>query len=156
MTKRSLTHDTFVIERKLAAAPAVVFDAFADPAKKARWFGAPDNGDTALELDFRVGGREFNRGGPPGGPVYTFEAVYRDIVPDVRIVTTYEMAMDGTRISVSLSSVEFLPDGDGTRLVYTEHGAYLDGHDTPQARQHGTNELLDGLVAWLDNEKTRG
>jgi uncharacterized protein YndB with AHSA1/START domain len=150
MTERSVVHDSFVIERTLGSAPAVVFDAFADPAKKAKWFGAPDNGDAALDLDFRVGGREFNRGGEPGGAVYTYEAVYRDIVPGERIVTTYEMAMDGARISVSLATTEFIPEGAGTKLIYTEHGAYLDGHDTPQAREHGTNELLDALVTYVD------
>ena len=27
----------------------------------------------------------------------------------------------------------------------TEHGVYLDGHDTPAQREHGTNELIDAL-----------
>jgi uncharacterized protein YndB with AHSA1/START domain len=150
MSDRSVVHDTFVIERTLNAAPKVVFDAFADPAKKAKWFGAPDNGDAKLDLDFRVGGREFNRGGEPGGAVYTYEAVYRDIVEGERIVTTYEMTLDGARISVSLATTEFLPDGAGTRLIYTETGAYLDGLDEPAARQHGTNEMLDSLVRYID------
>jgi uncharacterized protein YndB with AHSA1/START domain len=150
MSDRSVVHDTFVIERTLKAAPKAVFEAFADPAKKAKWFGAPDNGDAKLDLDFRVGGREFNRGGEPGGAVYTYEAVYRDIVDNERIVTTYEMALDGARISVSLATTELLPDGRGTRLIYTESGAYLDSLDEPGAREHGTNELLDALVRFVD------
>ena len=149
MSDRSVVHDTFVVERTLKAAPKTVFEAFADPVKKAKWFGAPDNGDAALDLDFTVGGREFSSGGEPGGAVYTYEAVYRDIVENERIVTTYEMAMDGTRISVSLATTEFLPNGDGTTLIYTEHGAYLDGLDTPDAREHGTNELFDALVRYV-------
>jgi uncharacterized protein YndB with AHSA1/START domain len=151
MTERSVVHDSFVIERDLKAAPKAVFDAFADPAKKVKWFGAPDNGNAALDIDFRVGGREFNSGGEPGGAVYTFEAIYRDIVENERIVTTYEMAMDGARISVSLATTEFVASGSGTKLIYTEHGVYLDGYDNPQDRQHGTNELLDGLVNYVDN-----
>ena len=51
-------------------------------------------------------------------------------MPDQRIVTTYEMLMADTRISVSLATVELTPAG-GTRLVYTEQGAFLDGHDNP-------------------------
>jgi uncharacterized protein YndB with AHSA1/START domain len=61
------------------------------------------------KLDFRVGGRESVSGGPPGGSVHAYEALYQDIVPDQRIVFTYNMHMDETRTSVSLATVEFKP-----------------------------------------------
>jgi uncharacterized protein YndB with AHSA1/START domain len=79
------------------------------------------------------------------GATYLYEARYHDIVEDERIVYAYDMYMDDTRISVSLGTVELSPDGDGTRLVYTEKGAYLDGHDTPEQRQEGTEQLFDAL-----------
>jgi Uncharacterized conserved protein len=41
-------------------------------------------------------------------------------VPNERIVLTYEMHLDKTRISVSLGTTEFKPAGQGTKLVYTE------------------------------------
>jgi uncharacterized protein YndB with AHSA1/START domain len=125
-----------------------VFDAWADPTAKRRWFGgSPDH-----ELDFRIGGREVNRGGPPGGPVYAYEALYYDIVPGERIVYAYEMYMDDTRISVSVATVEFSPAGTGTRLLFTEQGAFLDGHDTPEQREHGTSGLLEKLGDTLERE----
>ena len=146
MTERSVTHATFVIERSYNASPARVFAAFADPAAKRRWFTNPEApGPVEHELDFRVGGSEINRGGPPGGPTYSFEAHYQDIVPDQRIVSTYEMHMNETRISVSLATVELKPEASGTLLVYTEQGAFLDGHDSPAEREHGTRELLSAL-----------
>jgi uncharacterized protein YndB with AHSA1/START domain len=40
-----------------------------------------------------------------------------------RIVYTYDMRVDQTRLSVSLVTVEFKPQGDGTRLVFTEQVA---------------------------------
>jgi uncharacterized protein YndB with AHSA1/START domain len=150
MTERSVTHATFTVERTYDASPARVFAAWADPAAKARWFAGPDEWGTAeFRLDFRVGGRELNRGGPPGGPVYGYTGHYQDIVPDERIVCTYQMHMDGTLISVSLATVELRPDGAGTRLVYTEQGAFLDGLDSPEQRQQGTGQLLDALGAEL-------
>jgi uncharacterized protein YndB with AHSA1/START domain len=150
MTERSVTHSTFVIERLYDASPARVFEAFADPAIKARWFaGSGEPVTTKYELDFRVGGREYAAGRIPDGPTYTFDARYQDIVPDERIVTTYDMHLDGKRISVSLTTVEFKPDGDGTRLILTEQGAYLDGYDDPAERERGTRELLDALDAEL-------
>ena len=78
--------------------------------------------------------------------------MYQDIIPDQRIVSTYEMLMADTRISVSLATVELTSAGSGTRLVYTEQGAFLDGHDTPAEREHGTRELLEALGAVVERQ----
>jgi uncharacterized protein YndB with AHSA1/START domain len=150
MTDRSVTHSTFVVERSYDASPARVFAAWADPEAKASWFASPKEwGPDEFELDFRVGGRERSRGGPQGGPVFTYEAHYQDIVADQRIVYSYSMHMDQILISVSVATVELRAEGPGTRLVLTEQGAYLDGLDTSAERQHGTGELLDALGAAL-------
>lgn len=146
MTERSVTHATFVVERTYDVSPAWVFAAWADPAVKSRWFAGPDDwGSGKHELDFRVGGREISRSGPEGGPIYSFDARYQDIVSDERIVYTYDMHVDEKRISVSLGTVELKPAGAGTRLTYTEQGAYLDGLDIPDQREQGTGTLLDAL-----------
>jgi uncharacterized protein YndB with AHSA1/START domain len=148
MTKRSVTHATFVIERTYEASPARVFGAWSDPIAKRRWFSGPEEWQQGPhELDFRVGGRERASGGPKGGPVHIYEALYWDIVSNERIVSTYDMHMDKTRTSVSLATVEFKAEGSGTRLVYTEHGAFLDGHDNPAQREQGTRDLLEALDA---------
>jgi uncharacterized protein YndB with AHSA1/START domain len=143
MTTRTAQHATFVIERTYAAPPERVFALWASREAKARWFGMPD--EDAYQLDFRVGGAETNRGGPPDGLVYSFDAVYHDIVPDARIVYSYTMDAGADRISVSVTTVEFAGEGSGTRLTYTEQGVFLDGHDTPEVREGGTIALLDKL-----------
>ena len=152
MTARSTTHATFTIDRIYDAEPARVFAAWADPAAKTRWFGG---GSDDYELDFKVGGREVNRGGEPGGAVYTYEAVYRDIVEDERIVYTYEMYLDDARISVSVTSVEFAREGEETRLTFTEQGVFLDGLDSPALREEGTGHLLEALGADLRGEPAK-
>ena len=130
-----------------------VFAAFADPVAKSRWFrGTDDLENAAFTLDFRVGGRETNAGGPPGGPVYSMNALYQDIVPNERIITTYEMHMDQARISVSVATMELRPDGAGTRLTYTEQGAFLDGLDNADVRKQGVGDLLDALGSDLKRE----
>ena len=53
---------------------------------------------------------------------------------------------------MSLATVELRPAGAGTRLIYTEQGAFLDGHDKPQYREEGTGGLLDALGAELRRE----
>jgi len=143
MTERSTEHATFVIARTYDAPPARVYALWATREAKARWFGMPDEG--GYSLDFSVGGKESNKGGPPDGPVYSFDAEYHEIVPDARIVYSYTMDADDTRISVSVTTVEFASTGGGTTLTYTEQGVFLDGLDTPDIREGGTNELLDAL-----------
>jgi uncharacterized protein YndB with AHSA1/START domain len=150
MIPSSVTLDTFVIERTYDVPVAQVFGAWADPLLKARWFaGSADALGVGYELDFRVGGREWSRGGPPGGPIYTYESEFRDIVPEQRIVYTYEMYADENRISVSVATVQFRGDEASTSLVLTEQGVFLDGHDTAAQREEGTRSLLDSLAATL-------
>jgi uncharacterized protein YndB with AHSA1/START domain len=84
--------------------------------------------------------------------VFTYDARYQDIVQGERIVYTYDMLMDETRISVSVTTVQFEQSGDGTRLTYTEQGAFLDGHDTPEQRKEGTGSLFDKLGEALERE----
>jgi len=150
MSQRSVTHATFTIERTYPAAPSRVFNAFADPKIKARWFGAPKEWEVGeVSVDFRVGGREVNSGGPKGGALHFFDCRYQDIIPNERIIYSYDMHLDDTRISVSLTTIEFRPSGSGTHLVFTEQGAFLDGFDGADGREHGTRQLLDQLGAEL-------
>jgi uncharacterized protein YndB with AHSA1/START domain len=155
MTERSVLHDTFTIERTYPATPSRVFAAFASEEAKDAW---GDTGDVEAadppgtsEFDFRVGGRErFSH--KYQGTTYRYDGLYYDIVPDQRIVYSYEMYADGMRISVSVATIEFAKNGDGTTLSWTEQGAYLDGFDGPEApglRQGGTSEMLDGLDTYL-------
>jgi len=153
MSERSTHHAKFVIERTYAASPARVFAAWADPKAKARWFvGRDEAANSNHELDFRVGGRERVSGGPPGGRVLFFNAVYQDIVPNERIVYTYGMQLDATRMSVSLATVEFKPEGGGTRLIFTEQNVFLDGVDSAETRKRGTRDLLEHLDTALRRE----
>ncbi|MBV9582996.1 MAG: SRPBCC family protein [Chloroflexi bacterium] len=150
-SQRSVTHGTFVIERSFPDSPARVFQAFADPALKRRWFGGAEMTTTQHDLDFRVGGEEISRGGPPDGPVFTYAATYQDIVPEQRIVTTYVMDMGERRISASVTTIEFAPQGNNaTHMVFTEQGVFLDGLDTPAQREEGSREFLDNLARFLE------
>jgi uncharacterized protein YndB with AHSA1/START domain len=155
MTEHSVIHDTFSIERTYPAAPSRVFAAFASEEAKTAWGdtgGIETPADTEPSVfDFRAGGRErFTI--RAAGSLYRYDALYYDIVPDQRIVYSYEMYADGARISVSVVTIEFAKGGDGTTLTWTEQGAYLDGIDGPQApalRKEGTAEMLTGLTRYL-------
>ena len=148
MTERSIAHGSFTITRSYPAKPTRVFKAWANPEFKRNWFGAPKENDPSDIFEFKVGGREYNAG-KMGNDVYTFDVRYQDIIPDQRIIYTYEMTMNGDRISVSLATIEIEPEGEGTKMTEVEHGAFLDGLDTGHQRQEGTEALMDALGASL-------
>ena len=150
MSQRSVTHTTFTIERTFGATPARVFAAFASVEAKARWmFCHSEWEQSEFEIDFRVGGREYLRTGPKGGEAHIMSGIYQDIVPNERIIISFSMHLDDVKISVSLVTIELKASGDGTRLIFTEQGAFLDGLEDPSLREHGTRELLDALGAEL-------
>jgi len=153
MSERSTVHSTFVIERTHAASPERVFAAWSDEAAKAQWFGPAEKHAESYSLDFREGGREHLSVPTPDGAVYSFDAVYADIVPAQRIVHTYDMHRDDARISVSVATIEFEAIGETTRLTLTEQGVYLDGLDAPAEREHGTNAMLDALGSHLQSRE---
>jgi uncharacterized protein YndB with AHSA1/START domain len=122
-----------------------VFAAWSDPAAKARWFAG---GNADHELDFRVGGREIVRG-THENHVLTFESHYQDIVLDERIVFAGSLYEGTTLATVSVTTVELRPDADGTRLLLTEYGAFLDGREEPAWREQGTADQLTALAKEL-------
>src|SRR2546421_6383605 len=150
MSKGSPRQATFVIERIFAASPAQVFAAWAEPKARARWLVGPDEWEASdHKLEFRIGGRESVSSGPPDGPIQVFNAVYQDIVPNERIVYTYDMHLDKWRISVSLATMELKPFKGGTRMIFTEQVVFLNGIDSPAAREQRARDLLDNLDAEL-------
>ncbi len=150
MSDRSTEHATFVIERSYPAEPSRVFRAFAEVEEKAKWFGPPEMGADEIDLDFRVGGSERFEADGPDGARYRYLATYQDIVDATRIVYTYEMYRGEDRISVSVSTIELRAAEGGTALAYTEQGVYLDGHDGPGPREHGTRVGLEQLTRALE------
>lgn len=137
MIGRSVIHDTFTIERSYLAAPSRVFAAFASAEARNIWCDIGDaeeaEGEAAItEFDFRIGGRE-RWGFRLDGTTYRVDSRYYDIVQDQRIMYAYNMYANGARISVSVATIEFAKNGDGTALAWTEHGAYLDSIEAERA-----------------------
>jgi uncharacterized protein YndB with AHSA1/START domain len=155
MEKSTVIHSTFQLERKLKASPLRVFAAFADETTKRRWFFESNSHSLEHhELDFKVGGKEraqmkMGPGTPVAGRTLVNETIYEDIVPARRIVTSYRMSMDGKPFSASLATIELLPAGSGTDLVFTHQGAYFEGADGPEMRKDGWESLLNKLVKEL-------
>lgn len=154
MTLGSVQHATFVIEKTYEVPPADVFSAFSDPARSDRWYvKSSDWPISEYTHDFRVGGSEHGRFSPDGTTLIFNDTVYQDIVPDQRIVFAYSMRVGEKRISSSLTTIELVPVGSGTRLIYTEQGVFLDGADQPTQREQGWTTLLASLGAELERKR---
>ena len=146
-SERRLARAEFTLTRDYPAPVERVWNAFAVEQEKLAWWGAGD----AIEpgewiFDFRVGGRDVAEGKFHDGPVSRYEATYTDIVEHNRIVTTYDMWIDGVHMSTSVASLEFDPIGDLTTFTHAEHGVFFDQFwaDGPN-REVGTRGLLDAL-----------
>ena len=156
MADQSAVHSTFVIERTYPQPPDRVFAAFAQPARKRRWYAEGDHEIQEFEMEFRVGGSEkfryrFKPGHPIAGSEIVNESSYQDIVAEKRIVITAKMSLNGNPVSITLLTFEFLPSGAGTELVLTNQGAFVDWPDGPKMIEQGWRGLLGRLEKELAN-----
>lgn len=151
-TERRLARAGFTLTRDYPFPVPTVWDAFAREEQKNDWFGGGDAWDRGeWAFDFRVGGRDVAEGTFHDGPVSRYVATYTDIVEHVRIVTTYDMWLDGVHMSTSVASFEFDPVPEGTRFTHVEHGVFFDQFwDDGKGREEGSRGLLDALAAHLD------
>jgi len=146
------TNATFKIERLVNASPERVFAAYTTLEAKSAWFKAPSEVETLnRDFDFREGGKERFHARWSDGKVTDFQATYHHIEENSRIVLVYDLLHNGTKLSVSLMTLEFRPEGAKTRLIHTEQGCYLTGGiDAVKGREHGTTWHVDNLVALIE------
>ena len=151
MTQLTQHHATFVLEREYPVPVDRVWQAFADPEVKAKWFGGDEFQQVERSEDFRIGGISIDDGRMNGdGPLSRFRATYTDIVPNERIVYAYDMWLDDAHASTSITTIVLEPVEKGTRLTFTEQGVHLDGVHGPgpaaaAGREEGTAGLLDAI-----------
>lgn len=141
----TIQHGSFTIERSINAPVEKVYNAFAEKDAKTKWFGIKGG----YELDFQVGGKEQGSAVVHEEMSFRYIATYYDIVPNKRIVYAYEMYKNDQRISVSLATIEFAEADGKTLLTLREDGAFLDGTDTVEIRESGTNQIMDLLEKTL-------
>src|SRR4026207_2500506 len=80
------------------------------PIPRSRPAGSGRPTETTREVSTSMSA-DGQRGTGRDGRSYRFDALYQDIVPNERIVYTYDMHLDDKRISVSLASIELKPAG---------------------------------------------
>lgn len=152
MIERVVRHATITDDRYLGVSPGGAFTAWSDSAERRLWDVPGDGWVIAeMDIDFRVGGRERMRFGPPGAEDYIAAGEFLDIVPGARIISAGTMHNGETRVSSTLFTAEFYPEGTGTRLLLTDQTAYYYGAEEPRDRRGGWRKILDRLQHYLED-----
>ena len=135
--------DQILITREFDAPRHLVFKAYTTPELVRRWFHANRGEMTLCDIDLRVGGKWRYVMTAGGGPEFGFHGVYREIVPDERVVSTevYEGAPDAE----ALDTVTFTGTGDRTTLTILVQHASQENRDA-----HINSGMEDGLQDALD------
>ena len=142
----AIVHADFTLERSFPASPARVHDALTDKEARYRWFFAA-SGFTILAIESPAavvnGATEHSRFAPPDtGVELTNDTTWLDVAPE-RLIFAYAMTLAGAPLSSSLVTITLQPEGNGTRMRFTEQGAYQQGSD--RGRAEGSRGMLDRL-----------
>jgi uncharacterized protein YndB with AHSA1/START domain len=137
---------SLTVKRRLNATPAKVSAAWTDPEKIIRWFGSPDAkpGSFQADIDPRAGG-SFRISFATDHEYYEVGGVYREVVPNARLV--FSWAWHSTPERVSQVTVSLKPDGDGTLL--TLHHEQLFDEASRESHGRGWIATLDKLEKYL-------
>jgi uncharacterized protein YndB with AHSA1/START domain len=130
---------SLTIKRRFNAPPAKVFAAWTDPEKIKRWMGPGEIKAVSAETDPRAGGRYHWVMQAPNGEQHDVGGVYREVVPNEKLVFTW--AWKSTPERESLVTVTFKGDGDGT-LMTVLHEQFFDEDARDRHNQGWEGALL--------------
>lgn len=140
-----LAKPSVTLKRHIKAPPAKVFKAWTDAAQLVQWFGPAQTivSTVRADMDVREGGRYRVSFETDDGEYHEVGGVYREIVPDQRLVFTW--AWHSTPERESIVNVTMLPDGDGTMLTLF-HEQFFD-QAAAEGHTRGWTGTLDKLEA---------
>ncbi|HEX3939416.1 MAG TPA: SRPBCC domain-containing protein [Xanthobacteraceae bacterium] len=141
MATQTVTKPSLTLKRRLNAAPAKVFAAWTDPEKVKHWMGPGEVKVLRVESDPRPGGNFRWVMRSPDGETHDVSGVYREVVPDRKLVFTWAWVTTPER--ESLVTVDIKPDGDGSLLTLT-HEQFFD-EDARDRHQGGWSGALDKM-----------
>jgi uncharacterized protein YndB with AHSA1/START domain len=133
---------SLALKRRFKASPAQLFEAWTQPQKMIRWWGVTDHPSAPIaEADLKVGGRFHVQFHTPDGERHSVSGVYREVVPDRKLV--FSWAWQSTPERESQVTIDLKPDGDSTILTLT-HEQFFDEKACDDHRR-GWTLALDNL-----------
>ena len=143
----SSTDQQVLITRIFDAPRAQVFAAWTDPQKIVHWFGPNETvaGSVRAKMDVRSGGSYQMNFQTEDGENHQVGGLYREVVPDSRLVFTW--AWHSTPERESLVTVTVAKDGDGTMLTL-HHEQFFDDK-AREGHNRGWTGTLDKLEQYF-------
>jgi uncharacterized protein YndB with AHSA1/START domain len=137
------------IVRRIKAPPAKIYAALTEPKLMLRWWG-PDAGPTlSAEADVRLGGRFSVVFRLLNGDEHNPTGVYQEIVPDRKLVFTWEWPGMPDRDSRVTFLLEPIDGGTMLTLIHER----LPDEETSKSHEDGWNGFLDKLSVFLGDTK---
>lgn len=137
---------SLTLVRRISAEPARVWAAITEPELMMQWWG-PDAGPTLrVDADVRPGGHFSIVFRTLDGAEHNPTGTYREVVPEEKLVFTWEIPDVPEPLSLVTFSLE--PFAGGTRLTLTHER--LPDEDSRASHEQGWNGLLDKLPLFLE------
>jgi uncharacterized protein YndB with AHSA1/START domain len=139
----STSRPSLTLKRRINAGCEKVYAAWTDPQKIVHWFepSTVREGSLQAETDLRVGGRFRISFYSEDGEYFQVGGVYREIVPNARLV--FSWAWHTTPERESQVTVSLLPEGGGT-LLTLHHEQFFD-EAARDSHARGWTALLEKL-----------
>lgn len=138
---------SLTLVRRIAARPAIVFDALTTPDSLARWWG-PDCGPVLLaETDVRIGGRFRVRFRMLDGSEHESSGEYIEVIKPTRLVMSWRWTNGGEPEEAGKESrveIDLRPIDTGTELTFTH--SRLQTETSRASHEEGWNSALDKLA----------
>jgi uncharacterized protein YndB with AHSA1/START domain len=133
------------IVRQIKASPAKVWAAITQPARMMQWWGVDAGPTLRVEADVRPGGRFSIVFRLLNGDEHNPTGVYREVIPEKKLVFTWEWP--GTPERESLVTFRLEPFGGGTQLTLIHE--QLPSEEARTSHAQGWSGLLDKLTIFL-------
>lgn len=146
----TLADDELLITRTFDAPVSLVFSMWSDPEHFRRWMGPEGFECPAAEIDFRVGGayRSMIKSDEYGEN--PFGGVYREIVPNRKLVFTFAWDNDGPAAGVE-TIVTILFEERGGKTVQTFHQTPFTTVERRDSHVGGWSSAFDKQTAYVLN-----
>ena len=149
MEPRLAEKPSLTLTRSYPVAPEKVWRAWTDAEAVRKWWGpGPGEPVSTAELDVRVGGRFRIVFGGPDGKAHECAGVYREVVPNRKLVFTWCWP-NTTPERISVVTIVFKEVNGKTNLVF-KHEQLFD-EKVRDDHKRGWSGSLDKLAAFLQD-----